>query len=284
MMMLWDLNARNHEVTKIAIENIRFKERYAEGEIPFNTKTGGGPFLLRYSFSAVLAWYNKHPFKHPKAKLICSESGGELKPDTLRVWMYDLRTKIQRMVEKGAVKDDAMRQRLQELLLVKKWNPYCIRHSSISVDSDTLPGYALNKKVRWSMNSRRPRTYIKRRIGKDLRNSLLAQAGIIPMEEEKPKTRMMQCPRCNAVNNPVENKLCEKCSYPLTLEGLDQLKDDENSRFELMQKQIDEQKNMISELQISMRIMKGIYENPLTIGSKFQSKIDANPDSFQAII
>jgi hypothetical protein len=258
MMMLWDLNARNHEVAKIAIENIRFKEGYAEGEIPFNTKTGGGPFLLTASFSAVLAWYNKHPFKHPKAKLICSESGGELKPDTLRVWLYKLRSRIQKMLEEGGVKDDALRQRLQELILVKKWNPYCIRHSSISCDSDILPGYALNKKVRWTMNSRRPKTYIKRKIGKDLRNTLLAHAGIIPMEAEKLKRRIISCQRCNAVNNPIENRLCEKCGYPLTIEGLEQLKAEENQRFERLEKEV---KQLTLDLDFIKHFTRYINEN-----------------------
>ena len=46
LTLLWDLDARNHEITALRIGNIRFQERYAEGEIPHNTKTGGGPFLL----------------------------------------------------------------------------------------------------------------------------------------------------------------------------------------------------------------------------------------------
>ena len=32
-------------------------------------------------------------------------------------------------------------------LVPKKWNPYCIRHSAITSDSDFLPEYALKKKV-----------------------------------------------------------------------------------------------------------------------------------------
>jgi integrase/recombinase XerD len=46
LALLWDLDARNHEITSLKIGNIRLRERYAEGEIPYNTKTGGGPILL----------------------------------------------------------------------------------------------------------------------------------------------------------------------------------------------------------------------------------------------
>lgn len=43
LTLFWDLDARNHEVTLLKIKNIRFKERYAEGEIPHEAKTGSGP-------------------------------------------------------------------------------------------------------------------------------------------------------------------------------------------------------------------------------------------------
>src|SRR5690606_12678539 len=39
IMLMWDLNARNHEVTNLRIKNIRLKENYGEGEIPYG-KTG----------------------------------------------------------------------------------------------------------------------------------------------------------------------------------------------------------------------------------------------------
>lgn len=51
LMLFWDLDARNHEITTLKIGNIRLRERYAEGEIPYNTKTGGGPILLYLFFS-----------------------------------------------------------------------------------------------------------------------------------------------------------------------------------------------------------------------------------------
>jgi hypothetical protein len=43
--MLWDLDARNHEVLNIRRKNIRFGERYAEGEIP-RGKTGNIRLLI----------------------------------------------------------------------------------------------------------------------------------------------------------------------------------------------------------------------------------------------
>ena len=74
------------------------------------------------------------------------------------------------------------------LLNVKKWNPYCIRHSAITSDSDYLPEYALKKKVRWSMNSKQGSRYIKRRMGNELKNKILEYNGI--MTKEIPKNNL----------------------------------------------------------------------------------------------
>jgi hypothetical protein len=46
LTLLWDLNARNHEVTLLKIKHVRLGERYGEAEIPHESKTGSGPALL----------------------------------------------------------------------------------------------------------------------------------------------------------------------------------------------------------------------------------------------
>ena len=132
LALLWDLDARNHEITSLKIGNIRLRERYAEGEIPHNTKTGGGPILLTTSFPYVRDWLNKHPFKNsPEARLICSlRNSAPIKPDALWVMMRQLRQRIELMVENEIIKDPKEKERLLYLLRNKKWNPYCLRHSA----------------------------------------------------------------------------------------------------------------------------------------------------------
>jgi integrase/recombinase XerD len=56
LSLLWDLDARNHEVTLLKIKHIRLKEKYGEGEIPHEAKTGTGPILLTCSFPYVRDW------------------------------------------------------------------------------------------------------------------------------------------------------------------------------------------------------------------------------------
>jgi hypothetical protein len=93
------------------------------------------------------------------------------------------------------------------LVSTKKWNPYCLRHSAITADSDYLPEYALKKKVRWSMNSRQGSRYIKRRMGNDLKEKILMYNGIISPDQIKKKQTILNCPRCQLVN-AIDNKYC----------------------------------------------------------------------------
>jgi alkylhydroperoxidase/carboxymuconolactone decarboxylase family protein YurZ len=144
LTLFWDLDARNHEVTMLKIKNIRLKESYAEGEIPYNTKTGGGPILLTCSFPYVRDWLNEHPLKNTlDARLICNlNNGAPVRPEAMWTMMKQLRNRIIRMLEKDSITDHQEREKLQYLLKTKKWNPYCIRHSAITYDSDFLPDFA----------------------------------------------------------------------------------------------------------------------------------------------
>jgi integrase/recombinase XerD len=178
--LLWDLDARDHEITALRVGDIVLNEQYGEGTIPSNTKTGGGPILLTSSFTYVRDWINNHPFKNePDAKLICNlYTGAPVTPQTVWQVLRQLRQRIKRLVESGSIIEQKQKQELEHLLRVKKWNPYCLRHSAITDDSDHLPEYALTKKVRWVMGSQQPKRYIKNRMGDDLKNKLLERHGI----------------------------------------------------------------------------------------------------------
>jgi integrase/recombinase XerD len=95
------LDARNHEVTLLKIKHIRLKEKYGEGEIPHEAKTGIGPILLTCSFPYVRDWLNEHPFRNESnARLICNLfTGGPIKPDALCTVMKQLRRRIIRLLE-----------------------------------------------------------------------------------------------------------------------------------------------------------------------------------------
>ena len=198
LALLWDLNARNHEITLLRIKNIRIKEKYGEGEVPYEAKTGSGPILLTLSFPYE-DWLNEHPFRNESnARLICNtENGKPLLPGMVYDTMYLLEKRIIRLIASKEIKDTKEKEKLQYLLKTKKWNPYCIRHSSITADSDYLPEYALKKKVRWSMNSRQGSRYIKNRMGNDLKEKILEQNGIIL---DTSKVKSIDCNRLSTLS------------------------------------------------------------------------------------
>lgn len=131
LSLLWDLNARPHEVSLLLIKSITLKDRYGEGEIPHQAKTGSGPILLMLSFCYVRDWLNKHPFRNePNARLICNiNTGAPISPKTIWNVMNQLKKRIQRLLQANQIADQEERRRLEFLLNTKKFNPYCVRHS-----------------------------------------------------------------------------------------------------------------------------------------------------------
>jgi hypothetical protein len=248
LSLMWDLDGRNHEITSLKLKHIRLKEKYGEGEIPFESKTGTGPILLTLSFPYVRDWLNEHPFKNePNASLICSlVNGSPINPEALWTMMQQLRKRILIIIDSGLIKDNKEIEKLNHLIVTKRWNPYCIRHSAITNDSDHLPEYALKKKVRWSMNSKQGARYIKRRMGNELKNKILEYNGIISEDIHKKKPTVSDCPRCNLVNT-FENKYCSKCSYPLVPIAYDEIKQTEEERFKKLEEKYTQDLNILRE-------------------------------------
>ena len=147
--------------------------------------------------------------------LICnSYTGGPIKPEAMWTMKKYLISRIIRLVKEKSITDIKEKEKLEYLIKNKKWNPYCIRHSAITSDSDYLPEYALKKKVKWSMNSKQSARYIKRRMGNDLKQKILVQNGIISEQEIERKPSILNYPRCSLVN-AIENKYCSKCLFDM---------------------------------------------------------------------
>lgn len=268
LALLWDLDARPHEITLLKIKHVRLRENYGEGEIPHDAKTGSGPMLLTFSFPYVRDWINEHPFRNePNARLICNLfTGSSIRPDQIYDIMRQLKKRIERLIENNEITDPKDCEQIHHLLNSKKWNPYCIRHSAITADSDYLPEYALKKKVRWSMNSKQGSRYIKRRMGNELKGKILEYNGIISEEIQRKKPSVSSCPRCNLIN-ALENKYCSSCSYPLVPEAFDELKQSEEARFkELERKYTDKITNLANEMESKFeKILSKINIDSLTV-------------------
>ena len=86
--------------------------------------------------------------------------------------------------------------------------------------------------MRWVMDSKQGRRYIKCKMGDQSRNKILEHNGIrLSSENLRPSVRT--CGRWNDVNR-LESKYCEKtgCNYPLTQEAFDEIKKAEEEKIQ----------------------------------------------------
>jgi len=113
------------------------------------------------------------------------------------------------------------------------------------------------------MNSKQGSRYIKKRMGDELKNKILAYNGIISENEIIKKPTILSCPRCEFVN-VIENKYCSKCSYPLKPEAYDELKLNEEDKIKKLEdKYENEMKKIRDEMsQQFSQIMYVIKQNP----------------------
>lgn len=90
----------------LKIKHILLKEKYGEGEIPHEAKTGTGQILLTIFFFYVRDWLNEHPYRNESnARLVCNlYNDGALTPKSIWKSMDQLKKRIKRLLENGGVK------------------------------------------------------------------------------------------------------------------------------------------------------------------------------------
>jgi integrase/recombinase XerD len=59
--------------------------------------------------------------------------------------MKYLRSRIVSLIKEDSIANKEEREKFEYILRTKRWNPYCMRHSSITADSDFLPEYAFSE-------------------------------------------------------------------------------------------------------------------------------------------
>ena len=224
LTIAWDMAARNHEMVKLRLKDIVFKEKYAEATTSWDTKTGMRTCPLIISFPYVRELINIHPFaKSPDAFLITSLiTHKPLSANSIWGITHDLHNKIARMLD-----DDSIKGKDKEILteLMKKpWNPYLIgRHSSLTEKTNILTDHQLTKYAGWVPSTKRRETYI-HMSGKEVNNPLLQHHGIEVMKKPKPVRK--ECIKCGFVNT-VEASICSQCSFALDTKGWQVAKSEE---------------------------------------------------------
>ena len=89
-------------------------------------------------------------------------------------------------------------------------------------------------------------------MGNELKNKILEHSGISVEPLKKQKPSVSTCPRCDYVN-PLENMYCSKCSYPLTPEAYDLIKQDEESKYKQLEQKFMDNENKLANIENTLQ-------------------------------
>jgi hypothetical protein len=94
------------------------------------------------------------------------------------------------------------------------------------------------------MNSKQGARYIKKRMGNDLKQKILAYNGITLPDDMIRKPSVIPCPRCELVN-ALDNKYCSKCSYPLVPSAFEEIKLAEEAKINCLKEEYESEMKQI---------------------------------------
>ncbi len=83
-------------------------------------------------------------------------------------------------------------------------------------------------------------------MGNELKNKILEYNGISIDNAIKQRPAISDCPRCNFIN-ALENKYCSSCSYPLSSQAFDEIKQKEEIRIKKLEEKYETDMNVFQE-------------------------------------
>jgi len=246
-IMAYDTGCRPHELLKLRIKDIVFKNRedrqYAE--VLVNGKTGSRQIPLIDSIPYIKDYLDhEHPQPGNSDAILISGVGkslGRILATTSlhKIYNHDYKKSFfQKLLENPNVPPED-KQKIRGLLN-KPWNPYVRRHSALTEKSKILKEHTLRQFAGWTTGSNMPQKYL-HYFGNEASESLLEAYGIITKDQKlSDALRPKQCPNCNEPNRP-DSKFCAKCrmvltydSYSETLESQKQNEDELKTMKERM--------------------------------------------------
>ena len=84
-------------------------------------------------------------------------------------------------------------------------------------------------------------------MGNDLKQKILVQNRIISENNVKPSPTIAECARCK-LTNPLENKYCSSCGYPLIAGAYEELKEQEDSKYKSLEERLNGMQSMMENL------------------------------------
>jgi integrase len=249
--MAVDTSCRPHEILTLKIKDVTFKmagdRQYAE--VVVNGKTGSRVIPLFNSIPFVKDWIEDHPRgRNPHAVLFCG-LGKRMGRQLSRYAIYDIYEHYKKKVFPSLLEDPNIpkedKYQLSKLLN-KPFNPYILRHSTLTQKATVLKEHVLRQHAGWTMNSKMPQIYV-HWFGNESSNTLLELYGITKDQKPSEKLKPKQCPNCSEPNK-IDSMFCSKCrmvlSYNAYTETI-QNQEEKDNRLDVIEKQFTELKSYI---------------------------------------
>ena len=260
-----DMSARPKEILNLRISDIKFKitkegNQYADVVIR-DGKTGPRTVPLIDSIPYVKEWIKSHPHgTNPEARLYVSKGkktfGQKLTYDGLvnRYSNYYKRKIFPNLLKNHTVPEAD--KSLIKYLLLKPWNLYIFRHSSLTEKSQYLSESLLKDHAGWSMGSNMPQVYI--HLKGESSRILLQKRGIIEKDDREIMNALLtkQCPNCLEPNQP-NSKFCTKCKMVLKYDAYIETIEEKEQTNEVIANLADQ----IAKLTEDIEVLKNISHN-----------------------
>jgi integrase/recombinase XerD len=223
-MMAKDTSCRPHELLKLRIKDVTFKitpDKYQYAELIVNGKTGSRALVLIDSIPYLKDYLDhEHPQPgNPNAILLSGDRksfgrsiGIQALESLYRRYQKELFPKL--LEYPNVLPED--KPKIRELLK-KPWNPYILRHSSLTEKSKILKEHILRQHAGWSIGSQMPQKYL-HYFGNESNESLLEAYGIVKSGQQIDQLRPKQCPNCMEPNKQ-DSRFCAKCRMVLTYDA-----------------------------------------------------------------
>lgn len=231
-MMSLDTSARPHEILAVRIGDIKIKrageKMYAEVEVGRGGKTRSRTVPLILSLPYYRAWLERHPEPtNPNSFVFRSLMHREkyrnlhISSNAIHFIYYVLKKKhFPKLLERPDVPPED-KQRIRELLL-KPWNPYIRRHTSLTAKAKLVNEYNLRLHAGWTKTSKMVEIYT-HELGGESSRAILEAMGILPKGSTSHILQPKQCPHCGE-SNKLDAKFCANpsCKMVLTYDEYEQ--------------------------------------------------------------
>ncbi|MGA9151362.1 MAG: hypothetical protein WBZ36_12355 [Candidatus Nitrosopolaris sp.] len=260
-----DTSARPHELLKLRIKDVEFKEedgggRYAK--IVVNGKTGERALPLIDSIPYVTQWISLHPQGSNREAILLPNmrTGKEIRENSmLKIYTMTYREYFTSLLSSKDVPEED-KKKISDLLK-KRWNPYVHRHSAITEKSGIISSdQKLKQYAGWTPRSNMHYKYVHFNGGESMKDLLKAK-GIFKEEKQVNILQPKTCPHCKEPNKP-DAQFCFKCNFVMSFEayhkGVEERekKDREISELKEQMAKMEESQLKITELLEVMKIAK----------------------------